>query len=38
MNDTVRCSVMDHVAMITLDRPERRSAINGVTRAGLNAA
>ena len=38
MNDTVLYCVTDHVATITLNRPERRNAINGVMRDGLNAA
>ncbi len=34
----VRYELSDHVATITLDRPEARNAINGELRADLNAA
>lgn len=36
--EVVRYAVHDHVAVITMDRPERRNAINGAMRQGLNAA
>jgi len=36
MNDTVRYEVRDHVATITLHRPERLNAINGAMREALN--
>lgn len=35
---TVRYEVSDHIATITLDRPEARNAINGQLRDELNAA
>lgn len=36
MNDTVRYEVDDHVATITMNRPERLNAINGAMRDALN--
>ena len=38
MNDVVRYDVADHVATITMNRPERLNAINGAMREGLNEA
>ena len=36
MTDTVRYEVNDHVATITMNRPERLNAINGEMRDALN--
>lgn len=38
MSDIVRYEVRDRVALITLNRPEARNAINGDVAAGLEAA
>ncbi len=38
MSDVVRYEVRDRVAIITLDRPEARNAVNGDVAAGIEAA
>lgn len=38
MADVVQYEVADHVATITMNRPEARNAINGAMRRGLNDA
>lgn len=38
MSEVVTISTADHVATITLDRPEARNAVNGALASGLEAA
>ena len=35
---SVQFEVLEHVTVITLDRPEARNAINGVMSTGIEAA